>query len=668
MAKSRVSKFSIELDIQNADQTRRSIDDIERAIKNISDSAKDSLNLENANNQAKDLAQKIKEIAANEKDSTQEIEAYSKAANKAISELEKQSTKITYSLSEQGKEQRKRLAELQTELKSLGASKEERKRAKDLEKQIKDIQKDVIQGSDEELQNALKQNRATRATLKLSQQEAKLIQAQTKQNKSLSALVKSDINALKEKIKLQFKFIEALKTTEGRYKLLKKTAEKIGTGAAKLAKAGAIGGAGLIGGALAVGGMAVASADSQVEREREANRIKSSMPIEDKQALLGDLYMQTGRDYTTIVDAINRVTTVLGSNLSRDEIVQAASTEILYPGASALFRQQNTGKVTSSDYIIHQNRMKAIQGATGANIDQIQSASDRVANMRQSSFSNASMSELLAVYAGLQNSGAYDTEEELNRAFNSFVRSQKNSNESVFEHAKTYNWERSGYGATNKQQIRSAMQNMNWKGLENAAQTTRTKIDQSDAEITAKKMRELEEKRNAMMMKLVEALTPLIESIDTKELSDFFNSMIKIVKDIAPYIGKLVSFLTTTLGQLVDVINALYEGIRDSSFGQWLGIGQNQSSASSEMVSGMPRANGGFVALPSIAGERGPEMVVPLDYSRNARGRELTQHLTQYFNMSGNETTTLSLSQAVKSRDFTRAMASNVFLNGRLGR
>ena len=278
------------------------------------------------------------------------------------------------------------------------------------------------------------------------------------------------------------------------------------------------------------------------------------------------------------------------------------------------------------------------------------------------------MSELLAVYAGLQNSGAYDTEEELDRAFNSFVRSQKNSNESVFEHAQTYNWERSVYGATNKQQIRSAMQNMDWKGLENAAQTTRTEITQSDAEITAKKMRELEEKRNAMMMKLVEALAPLMESIDTKELSDFFNSMIKIVKDIAPYIGKLVSFLTTTLGQLVDVINALYEGIRDSSFGQWLGIGQNQSSASSEMVSGMPRANGGFVALPSIAGERGPEMVVPLDYSRNARGRELTQNLTQYFNMSGNETTTLSLSQAVKSRDFTRAMASNVFLNGRLGR
>ena len=82
----------------------------------------------------------------------------------------------------------------------------------------------------------------------------------------------------------------------------------------------------------------------------------------------------------------------------------------------------------------------------------------------------------------------------------------------------------------------------------------------------------------------------------------------------------------------------------------------------------MARANGGVAAMPSLAGERGAEMVVPLDYSRSARGRELTQNLNQYFNMNSNETTTLSLSQAVKSRDFTRAMAGNTYLNGRLGR
>ena len=74
------------------------------------------------------------------------------------------------------------------------------------------------------------------------------------------------------------------------------------------------------------------------------------------------------------------------------------------------------------------------------------------------------------------------------------------------------------------------------------------------------------------------------------------------------------------------------------------------------------------MTIPSIAGERGAEMVVPLAYSRNARGAQLTQNLVQHFNMQGSETTALSLSQAVRSRDFTRAMMSNAFISGRMGR
>jgi SLT domain-containing protein len=61
-------------------------------------------------------------------------------------------------------------------------------------------------------------------------------------------------------------------------------------------------------------------------------------------------------------------------------------------------------------------------------------------------------------------------------------------------------------------------------------------------------------------------------------------------------------------------------------------------------------------------------MVVPLDYSRSERGRQLTQNLNQYFNMAGNETTALSLAQAVKSRDFTNAMMNRLYINGRFGR
>ena len=414
-----------------------------------------------------------------------------------------------------------------------------------------------------------------------------------------------------------------------------------------------------------------------VEREREADRIKAGGSKEDKQALLGDLYVKTGADYTTIVDAINRVTSVLGSGASHDDILQATAAEIRYPGAAAMFRQQNAGKAGASDFAVYQNRLKAIQGATGASVDQVQESTQKIANMRQSSFSNASMTDLQAIYLGLQGSGAYDSQEELDRAFNSFVRSQKNSKESVFEHAQKFNWEKSAYGATNKQQVRAAMQNMDFGALEAAAKTDSSEIQQSEAEKTAQKMRELEEKKTQVLMKLVEGLYPVLESIDVNQLSEFFSSLIKIVNDIAPAIGELVTFLlkifkdiqpywskyieflSDSLVKMVEAINAIYEGIKESSLGQFLGFGDAE---------GMARANGGLASMPSIAGEAGAEMVVPLDHSRAARGRELTQNLTQYFNMSGNETTALSLAQAVKSRDFSRAMASNAFLNGRLGR
>lgn len=681
MASNRVSKYSIELEIENGDKARKSIDDIERTLKSISETAKkDGLGMDAAKEQADELAKKIKEIAASEGDATAEIEAYSKAANRAISDLEKQSAKLTYSMTEQGKAQREKLTALKAELSALGDSETAQKKRKNLEKQIAAIQKDVIDATDDELSAIMKKNREMRATLKLSQSEAKLIQAQAKQNKTLSTYIKSDLKAIKDKIALQLKFIQTLKTTEGRYKALKAAAAKIGAGTAKLAKAGAVGGIGLLGGALAVGGMAVSGANSMVEREQEANRIKSSMSKEEKQQLLGDLYMQTGADYTTIVDAINRVTSVLGSGAKADDLAQATVAEIKYPGAAAMFRQQTTAAPTAQNFLMYQNRMKAIQGATGASVDQIQGATEKIANMRQSSFSNASMTDLLALYAGLQNSGAYDTQEELDRAFNSFVRSQKNSKDGVFEHAKSFDWQKRAYGATNRQQVQVALGNMDWNALESAAKTESTEITKTDAEKTAQKMRELEEKRNQVLMKLVEGLSPVLEAIDTKELSAFFDSMIKIVKDLAPafgeltslmlkifkdiqpYLSKLVQFMSESLVKMIDAVNALYEGIKNSSLAKYLFDGDDDG------VSGMARANGGVVSMPSIAGERGAEMVVPLDYSRQSRGRELTQNLNQYFNMAGNETTVMSLSQAVKSRDFTRAMANNSYLSGRLGR
>jgi SLT domain-containing protein len=78
-------------------------------------------------------------------------------------------------------------------------------------------------------------------------------------------------------------------------------------------------------------------------------------------------------------------------------------------------------------------------------------------------------------------------------------------------------------------------------------------------------------------------------------------------------------------------------------------------------------SNGGVASFPSICGEQGPEAIIPLDYSRAQRAENIANTVNQTFNMGNNQTTALSLAQAVRSRDFTRAMTDNQFFTRRCG-
>ena len=675
MAGKRVSKYEIELEINQSDETRSNVSNIEREFKDLSEAIKGDLSsgMKEANKYVENMLGSIKDIVEAEGDSTKEIAAFNKASKKAVSDLEKQYTDITFALSAQGKAMRERLSDLEKERKTLGKRKADKQRIIEIDAEIKRIQKDVMIASDDELKSALKLNKEMRAKLKLSQSEIKAVQAQSVQSKKLSGLVKDDIKAIREKIKAQFKFIDALKTTEGRYKLIKKAAGTVAKGAG-------IVGAGIVGGALAVGGMAISSAGAQVEREREANRIRMNLSPDEKNALLGQLYMQTGADYTSIVDAINRVTSVLGMK-KRDEVASAAIAEIKFPGAAAMFRQQNTGAATGADFGVFANRMKAIQGQTGATVQQIQEATNRIANIRQGNFANASMTDLLSIYSALQGSGAYDTQDELDRVFNAFLRAQRGANENIFDFAEKYfttksTQTRGVYGATNKQQAMQALSQISFAGLREAATVESSSIQMTAAEQTAKTMREFEEARMKLLQNVVKVLGPIMEKLSEFMTSSkgekFVNSIIDFfTKTIAKIVDWLDRF-TKTIAKIVDWLDRLVsdiDEIKNRITGGWsFGGKKDWFDEHSQSVSGAYESNGGIASMPSICGERGAEMVIPLDHSRAARSANLTQNLVQNFNMSGNETTALSLSQAVKSRDFTRAMMNSTWLNGRLGR
>lgn len=657
------TSYTISLEIENADKVNASIDSIDRQLYDITKNAK-SLNFKDALEGVKALEQQMAELSSSEEDCTDAWAEFDKVSNKTYSELERQAVRLNHALSAQGQEQRARIAELEKEKASLDKTAESKARAREIDKELKGLRKDVVSGTDEELQAQLKMNREARGRLKLLQQESKAQKEQGKQQKTLLQLIKEDLKPLKEKIALQKEFIKSLRDTEGRYSALKRVAKgAMSVGGAALKGAGVV-----AGGLMAIGGMAVASANKFVDREREADRLKISGSREDKVNLIGDLYAKTGADDTSIVDAINRVHTVLG-NISRDEIIEAATAEIRMPGAAALFRQQNTGPVSAKDFTAYFNRLRGIQGATGATREQITSSSDYIANLRQSSFTNASETDLQSLYLALQNSGAFDTDEELQRAFTSFVRKQKDSGVDVFTLAKQWqdngNWTRTAEGNTNKTQAANAIKNLDFARMGALSRVTDYQAPEETAsEKTARQMRSLETLKDKLLIQVLESIQEAFKGKEGELKAlisgalDLIKLMVKflvpVIREIMPYINKLIRFIMERIGALAEYTEAIKKQNEKQAERQVEAAKSKSPAAIIAARSGLDHAmkfaNGGITSIPSICGEAGfPEAVIPLDPSRSGRAAQIMQQVSQTFNLGSNESNVMSMASALRS-------------------
>ena len=671
------TSYTIELEIENSDRVASEIDGVERALKSITDDAK-KLNFGGAVESAKALELQMNSIYESEEDATKAAEAFERASGKAYAELERSAVRINYALSEQGKLQRERIKELEAERASLDKTAESKARQKEIDAELRDLRKQVISASDDELNAMLQQNVAARTRLKLMQQTAKQQKTEQKQQKTLKQLIAEDLKPLKEKIAAQKEFIKSLSTTEGRYLALKKAAKGVYNLGGKALK-----GAGIVAGAaMAIGGMAIASAGKQVEQETEARRIKGSGSLEEKQNLLLDLYAQTGADYSSIVDAINRVYGLLG-NISKDEMMEAATAEIKMPGAAAILRQQNTAPVKAQDFTAYLNRMRSIQGFTGASTEQITNSTNYISNLRQRSFSNASEAELQTLYLALQNSGAYDNEEELQRAFERFVRIQRDSGEDVFALAQKWQnngeWLKTSYGATNRTQAANTLKNLDFGRMgEMNRKIVYDRPEETAAEKTAREMRDLETTKDKFLIQVLKAIQPLLANdmlsnileSGLKLIGKLAEFLIPVLEKIAPYVDEFIKYILKLMGLAQSVI----EGIMKQNEQQT----QRQAKAAQEgNVAGMianrsgfdhVHADGGIAAIPSICGEGGfPEFVIPTDPARRGRAEQIMAQVSQTFNMSGSETTAMSLAQAVRSRQFAYETGRIGMLNRRLG-
>ena len=706
------TSYIIQLEIEGGDRVSSQIDSVERVLKGITNDAK-KLNFDSAVESVKALERQMNAVYESEEDATKAAKAFERASNKAYAELEKSAVRINHALSEQGKAQRDRIKELEAEKAALDRSAESKARQKKIDAELRDLRKQVISASDEELNAMLQQNVAARTRLKLMQQTAKQQKTEQKQQKTLKQLIAEDLKPLKDKIAAQKEFIKSLSTTEGKYLAIKKAAKgAMSIGGKALKGAGVVAGA-----ALAIGGMAVASADKQVTQETEARRMKGGGSLEEKQNTLLELYGKTGADYSTIVDAINRVYGLLG-NVSKRELVEAATAEIKMPGAAAILRQQNTEGVKAQDFTAYLNRMRSIQSVTGASTEQIANASSYISNLRQRNFSGASEAELQTLYLALQNSGAYDSEEELQRAFTRFVRKQRDSGESVFALAQKWQnsgeWTKSAEGATNKTQVANTIGNLDFAKM---GELNRVKDfnapQETAAEKTSRELRELEVLKDKFLIQVLKAIAPMLEDerlsklVDSslkliQKLADF---LIPLIEKLSPYLQKMVDlvikladFLLPILDKVLPYVDKVVEYfIKLFDLADDIAEAANQNGkeaqrqadalfnlagylaeAVKKLTGGMtansgdggmkPMADGGLTAMPSICGETAfPEFVIPTDPARRGRAEQIMQTVSQTFNMSGSETTAMSLAQAVRSRQFTYETGRIGMLNRRLG-
>ena len=71
-------------------------------------------------------------------------------------------------------------------------------------------------------------------------------------------------------------------------------------------------------------------------------------------------------------------------------------------------------------------------------------------------------------------------------------------------------------------------------------------------------------------------------------------------------------------------------------------------------------AQGGITRGPTLVGERGSELVLPLDYARRGRSMQIIQNFSQSFNIAPNPTVS-SMAQAVRG-----SMWGNAFIKSRV--
>lgn len=606
--------YTINLDVKSTESSKRALKELQTAFTN-------------SNNSARELNKAYIRIASNIQDCTELDKQYSKVIDNRIKDREKEIDKIKsiqigiINNTKLSEEQRKNLLD------------NTRKRIDLAQQEIDSLNKANLV----KIKNMQKEMQIKAQEAKLDAERLKALKEEEARRKKLSTYVKADLNSLKEKIKKQFEFIKMLKTTEGRYLAIKKAVAKAGQLGGKVAKAGLTVGAGAAGMAMALGGAAVASAERTQQKADAMRSLKSGVD----ESILDEIYIRTGADYSTIVNAINRVAGLVGEK----NIKHFAIAEIKNPGLGLLMAQQNRVDNTF-DY---ENALNQIRKSTG--IQDTSAIIEATQNSRAVKNGQLSQFEHMNATAALSQAGI--DPETAERIINYVARNKGN---------KTFT---EAFNSTDLSKL------VYDKGLKNTLKNSNIKLDNIDftqtgldetpeqkaARETAEQLRRFELEKDKMLAQILPGVLPLIKA------------MMKVAQVVMPIILKALGSLVKGLGRVVqwvedklDLEDGLGKAMEDAgdalrNAAKEMEENNRIQREKSQNVSGGQNAQGGLITSPSIVGETGqPELVLPLDHSRLGRANQIINNFstTQNFNMMANQQTPLAFASAVGQNKFVQ--------------
>lgn len=466
--------------------------------------------------------------------------------------------------------------------------------------------------------NEIKRLEADKKYIRAKEKEAKLL---AKMNKIFHTNLDENSKSFKI-VKGVVSMQEKLNKLLGKESTLRKAATKAAqVGMKGLKVAGGVAGA-LVGGA-------VASAGSLAEKEKALSSLKSGIDP----SLVDEVYIKSGADFPSIVQALNTMSDVTKETGS---LVQGAVLELQNPGAGKMLLSGT--QRSSEDIQILTNAIAQIKKQTGT--QDISAAIEAASRSRLVTHGDISQLEYIQAYSALAQQGL--DEEKINRILRhaskmegNFIDNLNNMDLSKFVHG----------------QDKTRLSNVDL-GLEKIDITKEQ--ESSSAQSMVEKLRQFELKKDELMMRFMEPAVKIMEALEPviNVAVDIIEKLVPVVNWLAGiasnFVQNFVMPIVNKIAEILPSVKDTYDKARERDKAIWEGI--------KGFFSGGQNAQGGIVTSPSIVGEAGPELVLPLDYSRAGRTSQIINNFntTQSFNLASSQNTPLALASAVGQNRFVQ--------------